>query len=151
MEKVIKISEDTTLKVSNNVSWLFAYRSQFGKDIFPVLVPAINAGIEIFKEIMEQVGDDGLTVEAIKRIPTEDLQDAVLELSGLEMVDLVQIVWAMAKAADDTIAPPEVWLKQFEVFPLDVILPEVVGLAAKGLISSKNLTSLRLTTEAGTK
>lgn len=148
MEKIISIDNDTEIKVSNNISWLFAYRSQFERDIVPVLVPALNAAIEIFKEVKEEVGDDGLTLDAIKRIPTEDLQSAVIELSGLELVDIIGIVWAMAKAADRNIAPPEVWVQQFEVFPLDIIIPEVIGLAAKGLFSSKNLTSLRPTTEA---
>ena len=63
-------------------------------------------------------------------------------------MDLIRIVWAMAKAADDSIEPPEIWLKQFNVFPLDLILPEVVSLAAQGFISSKNLKRLRKVPEA---
>lgn len=148
MEKIIKIDNDTSIKVSNNVSWLFAYRSQFGRDIFPVLVPVLNAGIEIISKLSEQMKDGDLTMEAIRSVPAEEWQDAVIELSGLEAVDIVQIVWAMAKAADDNIEPPEVWLRQFDIFPLDIILPEVIGLAAQGLVSSKNLKRLRLQTGA---
>lgn len=148
MEKIIKIDKETSLKLSNNVSWLFTYRAQFGQDIVVSLVPALNAGVQLAAQVAGHMKDGRLTAEIFKEIPPEELQNAIIELSGLESVDLIRIVWAMAKAADDSIEPPEIWLKQFNVFPLDLILPEVVSLAAQGFISSKNLKRLRKVPEA---
>lgn len=150
MEKTIKVSKDQSMKLSNNISWMFIYRNQFGKDIVPVLVPAMNAMLELYGQVIEAAGEGGLTTDVMRRIPVEDLQSAVIELSGLEATELIQIIWAMAYAADENIEPPMDWLRQFELFPLDVILPEAVSLIAKGLISSKNLRGLRKLTEATT-
>lgn len=150
MEKTIKVSKDQSMKLSNNISWMFIYRNQFGKDIVPVLVPAMNAMLELYGQVIEAAGEGGITTDVMRRIPVEDLQSAVIELSGLEATELIQIIWAMAYAADESIEPPMDWLRQFETFPLDVILPEAVSLIAKGLISSKNLRGLRKLTEATT-
>ena len=49
----------------------------------------------------------------------------------------------MAKAADETIDPPRKWVRQFDAFPLDEIVPEVGELMLKGFASSKNLERLR--------
>jgi hypothetical protein len=56
---------------------------------------------------------------------------------------VIQITWAMAKNANDEIEPPREWLKQFETFPIDIILPILFELIAKSFVSSKNLNRLR--------
>ena len=48
MEKTIKIDEKNSVRLSNNVGWLLAYRDQFGVDIITSLVPVLNAFIEIY-------------------------------------------------------------------------------------------------------
>ena len=50
MEKTIKINSKTSLKVSNNIGWMLAYRDQFGRDIVPTLIPALTAALEIDTE-----------------------------------------------------------------------------------------------------
>jgi len=143
MEKVIKISEDTEIKVSNNVMWLFKYNNQFHKDIYGTAAPIVSAILLMLKDLYAESGDDGLTLETIRNMPSDVLENMLIELSQLELVDVVRIFWAMAKAANDNIAPPDEWFRQFDVFPLDVIIPEVVGMALQGLMSSKNWTSLQ--------
>ena len=49
----------------------------------------------------------------------------------------------MAKAADEGIAPPKQWVRQFEEFPIDIVGPAVFDLILKGFISSKNLRRLK--------
>ena len=63
-------------------------------------------------------------------------------LSGVEIVDLINITWAMAKAMDDDIPEPKRWVRDFEEFPIDVIAPEIAKLAFKGMVSTKNLKRL---------
>lgn len=61
-----------------------------------------------------------------------------------EFVDLVvNVTWAMAKAADENIETPKRWVRQFEEFPLDVVGPAVYDLVLKGFVSSKNLRRLK--------
>lgn len=138
MEKTIKIDEKNSVRLSNNVGWLLAYRDQFGVDIVPALVPVLNAVIEIYAEIAKQTGDLKTAADIFTKIDTETIQGAILELAGVQITDLVNVVWAMAKAADEDIDEPRTWVRQFETFPLDVIAPAVLELAVRGLLSGKN-------------
>lgn len=138
MEKTIKIDEKNSVRLSNNVGWLLAYRDQFGVDIVPSLVPVLNAVIEIYAEIAKQTGDLKSAADIFTKLDTATIQGAILELAGVQITDLVNVVWAMAKAADDDIEEPRTWVRQFETFPLDVIAPAVLELAVRGLLSGKN-------------
>ena len=138
MIKTIKINKETSLTISNNLSWAMAYKDQFGHDIVPDIMPLISA---LTKLMSEMIGKD--IADAIKNIDPDTLNDALVELCALQFVDFINLVWAMAKANDDNIDPPEVWIRQFDEFPVDIIGPAVFELLTKGLISSKNLKSLR--------
>lgn len=149
MQKVVKINSKQSIKLDANFSWLYAYRNQFGVDIAPKLIPALNAGVALYAEVAKHTGEGQTAADIFREIPALEIQNAITELAGLELVDLVNIIWALAKAADDTIDPPEVWVRQFDTFPLDVILPAAVGLVLDSSISTKNLKTLHgLTTPA---
>lgn len=49
----------------------------------------------------------------------------------------------MAKAADEDIEEPREWVKQFNTFPLDVILPQVFTMVTQGMLSTKNWKRLQ--------
>lgn len=138
MVKTIKIDDNTELKLSNNIGWAMEYREQFGHDIIPDLMPVVSAVLTLLKEANENGFD-------LKAIDGEILQEALINLTGVQFVDFVNLLWAMAKTADDNIPEPKRWVKQFESFPLDIIAPEAFMLLAEGLVSSKNLKGLRLT------
>lgn len=141
MEKKIKIDSKTSLTLSNNIGWLFIYRDQFGRDIVPVLIPALNAGIDLAVNVLKATGGQG--IKGIESIDPEVMKDALIDAAGLEMVDILNIVWAMAKNADEDIEPPREWVRQFDTFPLDVIGPAVFELLYKGMISTKNSRRLQ--------
>jgi hypothetical protein len=150
MEKLIKIG-NTEVRLSNNVAWTMEYRDQFGKDIVPTLLPVLQAGMEGIATIIADAelnsADGKLTVNSAKSI-AEAVQgramDILLPLFQMEFVDvIINITWAMAKAADESLEPPKRWVRQFDSFPLDVILPEVGELVIKGFVSSKNLKRLK--------
>ena len=70
--------------------------------------------------------------------------EVLLPMFQAEFVDLiVNVTWAMAKAADENIETPKRWVRQFEEFPLDVVGPAVYDLVLKGFVSSKNLRRLK--------
>lgn len=133
------------ITISNSIAWAMIYKDQFHHDIISTLTPVVAAMLDIvsgFLNNAETVNDEIDAMEIMKNLDGETLIDAVAHLSGLEFVDMINITWAMAKAADDDIPDPRRWASEFEVFPVDVIIPEVVSMAVKGLVSTKNLRRL---------
>lgn len=143
MEKIITIDENTELKLSNNASWFMEYQEQFGHDIVPDIMPLVGAILEL----VEGMTENGMTVKDAKDIVNGikggAASNALVELSGLRMTDFINIVWALAKTADETIDPPKQWIRQFDVFPMDLLVPEVFSLVASGAMTSKNWTRLQ--------
>ena len=141
MIKTIKLNKDTELTLSNSLAWAMIYKDQFGHDIVPDVMPIVSAITKLFGELQKYSGQD--MTEIIKNLDGDILQSAMIELCAVQFTDFVNLVWAMAKANDDDIETPEKWVRQFDTFPLDLIAPAVFELLLKGLISSKNLKSLR--------
>lgn len=142
MIKTITIDEGQELTLSNNVGWLLVYKDQFGQDIVPSLIPILNAGIDLVYSIYTTTGGK-LDKDSIAKLDTDVIEAAIYKLAGFEMVDFLNVVWAMAKNADDKIPEPKKWLNQFEVFPMDLMIPAVFDLLYKGMVSSKNSTRLQ--------
>ncbi len=142
MEKKIKLDSKTTIKLDNNVGWLFVYKDQFGRDIVPTLVPALNAGIDLVFGVFKSTGGT-VTKEALLAMDTDAIKDALIEAAGLESTDLLNITWAMAKNADEDIDTPREWVKRFDPFPFDIIGPAVFEMLYKGLVSTKNSKRLQ--------
>ena len=140
MKKTIKLYKDCELTLSNNAGWLYEYRDQFGHDIVPDIMPIISAVMKALKEIASESGKP--VTEVIMGLNSDTVEEALIELTSLQSVDIINIVWAMAKCADDEIDEPRKWIRQFESFPLDVIMPKVWNLVLEGFISTKNLKSL---------
>lgn len=144
MEKAITIG-DKTVRLSNNVSWTMIYRDQFGQDIIPTLMPALAALLDIVGGVIRDTGKTS-NIELEDLISVFDgnsLIEAVIHASSLEFTDLIKIVWAMAKAVDDSLPEPKIWVKGFDVFPVDEIAPATFELALTGVMSSKNLARLK--------
>lgn len=139
MVKTVKLNEEKELTLSNNLAWATIYKDQFGHDIVPDIMPILSAVLRIVKELNDYTGD---ITEALKAVEFSSIQETLIELCAFQFNDLINLVWAFNKAADDSIEPPEKWVRQFDEFPLDIVVPAVFELLTKGLISSKNLTSL---------
>lgn len=144
MEKTIKIGEKE-VRLSNNFSWAMIYRDQFGHDILVTLTPMMAAALDVTSGLLSEVSVDGKIERAalFRALDGDKFLDAIIHLGGFESVDIINIAWAMAKAADDDIPDPRTWIREFETFPLDTIVPELFSMALKGLVSSKNLKRLK--------
>lgn len=143
MEKVIKIGKQE-VRLNNNVVWTMEYRDQFGKDIVPALMPVIASMVEGVSTIITETGKTEINVSDIAESLQGRTMEILLPMFQVEFVDvIVNVTWAMAKAADEDIAPPKQWVRQFEEFPLDVVGPAVYELVIKGFVSSKNLKRLK--------
>lgn len=146
MVKTIKLGKDKELTLSNNLAWAMIYKSQFGHDIVPDIMPIISALSKLFGELGKHSGQDVATM--LREMDGDIIEDALIQLCAIQFTDFVNLVWTLAKANDDDIETPDKWVRQFDEFPLDIIAPAVFELLTKGLISSKNLKSLRATTKA---
>lgn len=144
MEKTVQIG-NKEVHLSNNIGWAIDYRDQFGQDIIPTLLPMVAAALDLIKGLLEEVEDTNNLEwrDILRLIDGDTLFDALVHLGGLEFRDFINITWAMAKCADDSIPEPRTWVKEFEVFPVDELAPTVFDLIFKGVVSSKNLTRLK--------
>lgn len=143
MEKIITIG-DKDVRLNNRIGWAFEYRDQFGHDIIPTLMPMAASLLDIIGGMIRATGKtEGISYEdLITSIDTDDLMNALIHISGLEFVELINITWSLAKCADETIPEPKRWVRQFDEFPVDVVAPAVFELIIKGVVSSKNLSRL---------
>lgn len=144
MEKVINIG-DVEVKLSNNIAWTMEYRDQFGKDVMETMMPLMTTLIESVSTVISESGTDGsIDVYSISEALQGRAFDITLPLTQLGFTDsIINVVWAMAKAADPSIEPPKKWVRQFNSFPLDEVVPEVGQMILSGFTSSKNLERLR--------
>lgn len=142
MIKTIKFDDDHSVEMSSNIGWLLTYRSQFGKDILPDLMPVIESLVTLAASLFD--GSAELTAdEVIAKIDRDALSDLYLSLSNLEFTTIINIAWALAKTADDSIPAPEEWVKQFEVFPFDTLIIEMFKMIAESSVSTKNWKRLQ--------
>lgn len=140
MIKTVKIgNKEVTL--DNNIGWTLIYRDQFGQDILPVVMPVLASAIDVISGVIQEMdGKKEITVQDLAKVVNgETFMNAMIHGSAFEFADFVNIIWAMAKNADEDIPDPRVWIKQFDEFPLDIVGVEAVKLIFKGLVSSKNL------------
>lgn len=143
MEKIINIG-DKEVRLNNNVAWTMEYRDQFGKDIVPALMPVLATMIEGVSSVIAEAGAEKIELESLANALEGKTMEILMPLFQVEFADtIINVTWAMAKAADETIAPPKRWVRQFETFPLDVVVPAVYELVLTGFVSSKNLTRLK--------
>lgn len=143
MEQTIKIG-DKSVRLNNNVGWMICYRDQFGKDIIPTLMPAVAGALDVMSGLINEVGKtDNISLGDLAKITDGNyFVDAMIHIGSLEMVDFINITWALAKSADDSIPDPKEWAKQFDEFPLDEVAPAVFKLVLRGVVSSKNMKRL---------
>lgn len=125
MRKTIKLENKKSIKINTSWNWAYIYKEYFGHDIIPDLVPAIDAFLKTFTQIVNG----------------EEADD--LDIYGLEITTMTNIVWALAKNADENIPDVNEWLDEYDKFPLDIIVPEVVEALADSMISSKKAELLR--------
>lgn len=120
MEKSIKIG-DKAVKLKATASFVLRYKSEFGEDILVKLTPMISA---IAKAASE----------------TDDMAEIIVKMleasPNLEAVELLRIVYILAKTADPDIEDFFTWLDGFDHFPLDEIIPEAFGLVIDNLLST---------------
>lgn len=135
--------EGKPVELNSSAGWLYVYRNQFGRDILPDIMPMIESLLTLALDFMKNSNADEIGFEEMIEFADEDRMDDVFaRLSGLETTTLLGIFWALAKNADRSIGQPEDYFNEFEILPLDEIVPAVIRLIIESSISSKNSQSL---------
>lgn len=142
MEKTIEIG-GKEVKLNNNAAWCMEYKDQFGRDILPALLPVIASAAEGLASVLADKTDKKIGVQDLAEAIEGRTMDILLPMLQIEFNDvIIGVTWALAKCADEDIPEPKRWIRQFDSFPLDVIVPEVYELIITGFTSSKNLKRL---------
>lgn len=144
MKKTIKIDDEQKFEINSSSGWLYAYQEQFGHDVLPVLLPAAEALLQTMADIMKDSKSDNVG-DILAAADEETISNAFITLSGMQLTTVTNIVWAMAKNANDNIESPREWLNSFDVFPWDIVVPQVLGAALEACISKKKFEKLKET------
>lgn len=143
MIKRIDFEDGHSVELNSSIGWLIVYRSTFGRDILPDIMPVIESLLGLAAQVLGRTKKKELDVRDIMRaLDQETISEIFITMSGMEVVTILNIIWAMAKKANPKIAGPETFFDEFEVFPLDILVPEVLRLIIESSISSKNAKSL---------
>lgn len=129
MEKTI-IIDNKEVRLKASASFALRYKAQFGKDILKTLLPLVEKTIPLFNQLNGKELD-------IKTLTDEQLGLIINACSIVEMEDVYNVIWTLAKTADSTIPEPIIWLDGFEEFPLADIMPVVAELLLPSLFSTK--------------
>lgn len=144
MKKTIKINDEQKFEINSSSGWLYAYQEQFGHDVLPVLLPAAEALLQTMADLMKDSKSDNVG-DILAAADEETISNAFITLSGMQLTTVTNIVWAMAKNANDNIESPREWLNSFDVFPWDIVVPQVLGAALEACISKKKFEKLKET------
>lgn len=144
MKKTIKIDDEQKFEINSSSGWLYAYQEQFGHDVLPVLLPAAEALLQTMADLMKDSKSDNVA-DILAAADEETISNAFITLSGMQLTTVTNIVWSMAKNANDSIESPREWLNSFDVFPWDIVVPQVLSAALEACISKKKFEKLKET------
>lgn len=133
-------TDERSFEINSSAGWLYEYRNRFGHDILPDIMPVIESVLSAAATLLD--GKEIDTQKLAEAIESDEMVDAFIKLSGLEIVTMYNIIWAMAKNADDKTPAPKDFYNGFESFPIDIVLPEVFEAIVKSSISQKNAARL---------
>ena len=80
-------------------------------------------------------------------ITLSQIGDILEGVYSLELVDIQNIIWAMAKVADKSIPEPEMWEEQFDEYPVFDIGMEAVKILIPSLVSKKKWEQITQTAQ----
>lgn len=143
MHRPYQVSENQSVVLDSSAGWLYIYNDYFGHDILPDLLPIMEGVLDAIANVVGVI--EGTEIEDIVKalVDKQVIDDVFVDLAAIEMTTILNVFWAMAKNEDNSIPAPEQFFKQFDVFPVDQIAPELFKQLLQSSISSKNLESLK--------
>lgn len=125
-----------------SASFPLVYKANFNTDILTIILPLVS-------EILDGLGDEAIVDGKIVVTPSA-LSGMLENVYSLEYVDILNLLWTLAKCADETIPEPIKWFDGFDEFPIFDIGKEVFPMLFESLISKKKLGNLAATKKKAT-
>lgn len=134
MLKTIKI-DGKEIRFESNAALGYVFKAQCGYDILTVLLPMLSELLANADELFEKKSGS---------ILPSDIGTLLEGVYSLELSNIQDLIWTMAKLADDGIAEPTKWYAQFEEFPLLDVSMELFPMLLSTMISKKKLSEMRI-------
>ena len=120
MQKTITI-DGREVKFKASASLVYRYKAQFGKDLLDIIMPFISAIASA------QASGEGEL----------DLGAVLGGADGMEIADVYNIIWVMAKTANPDIPEPIDWYDSFDEFPAIEIGQELIDILIPSMITTE--------------
>lgn len=133
MIKTINI-DGKEVKFSTNAYFANIFKNQFGYDILTVIMPLVSEALKGLDELYIR--------QETEAIMPSTIGELLENVYSLEMVDINNFIWSLAKMADPSIDEPIKWYSQFNEFPVIDILKELWEIILPSLISKKKLEDI---------
>lgn len=121
-----------------SASFPIIYKANFNSDILTVIMPIIS---DLLKGMDDLLSEDLIKDGKLNLVPS-DLATMLENVYSLELVDIMNLLWTLAKCADKEIPEPAKWFDDFDEFPIFDIAAEVFPMLFTSLISKKKLTEM---------
>lgn len=137
MKKTLKFGEkEITFSSNANLSYIF--KNQFGYDLVQKAIPLIS---EIIRGISPYAKFEKNEM-TFDNLDLENLADIVEQLNSLEITEIMNIIWAMAKANDSEIKEPELFFADIEDFDIIDSIKELAPIFINSFVSKKKLMKM---------
>ncbi|NLB52087.1 MAG: hypothetical protein GX808_04020 [Syntrophomonadaceae bacterium] len=138
MQKIINI-DGRDVKFKASASFVYRYKQQFGKDLLTLVMPLIKSALEGLNAFFALQSNNNEDMEAL--LSEINISSAI---EKIELVDLFNIIWIMAKTANKDIAEPADWYDEFDVFPVFDVARELMEIFLPSLfITEESKKKLR--------
>lgn len=145
MIKKIKVAEDATIEINSNSGWLYTYKENFGHDILAILMPGIEAGLKAAGHVAQGLPMDRGEYDIkdiMAALDDDTIGEVFISLAGLEITTLYNMIWALAKNADESIPDPKTWFNSFECFYIDDVAPKCLAEVVRASAQKKTIQKL---------
>lgn len=120
MERLVKVNEKQSVRLRASALFIFVYREHFNRDAMMDVFQITRAVTPLIKVA------NGI-------VDTDDMSS----LAEFDTEMFMNLIWAMAKNADKSIADRDEWYEQFDPFPVVEFLFEFIAFLAPSLVSEK--------------
>lgn len=129
MEKTVTIDgKPIRFKATGGIG--YRYKAQFGREYLAdalALEEFVHSGKKLKRKVVRPDG----------KVTFQDVTEYDYTKLNLEM--LYNLLWTLAKTADDSVPPPQDWLDSFEAFPVMEVYNQVQDILAANLrVDPKN-------------
>lgn len=134
MEKTITI-DGKEVRFKASASFPLVYKANFNVDILTIIMPLLS---EVIGGAEGMFTEDSFKDGSLVLTP-ETISTALEGVYSLELIDIMNLLWTMAKCADSEIPEPMKWFGQFDEFPIVDIAVQVFPMLFESLFSKKKL------------